>query len=411
MATDRHPADPAPPGDEAARLRWQRMWGHREHLLKVARRRSMSAEDAEDAVQEAMLRGAQNAHLDDARMGAWLTTVTMRLCVDRYRQVHREAQVSGTRTLTAPGPVPVEEAVCDRAEAKWLAYRSEELPARQAEAIRLKSQDLDVGQIAREMDLSYEAVESLLARARRTLRKSLAGTLAFGLWLIGRHRDGGQAPALVAASAAATLAVVGLAGPFPYEPDTPRPPRPAMSEPGEAAVGVSPRVLPADASPPAPSRLGTAPPEQGEEDADATRRPPAPGGAARGAGSSGGARGARGSGGSGGAGAGGRAAGRLPDAADRGGSHRAGAGAPVRTRSHGVRASAPVRRARPVGAVPASALRAGPVRPREPRQARRRPATAAARRPPAGAPATEPRDRTPAHRRPRHAAGPLVSTP
>ncbi|MFI1950592.1 RNA polymerase sigma factor [Streptomyces xinghaiensis] len=255
MATDRHPAHPAPPDDEAARLRWQRMWGHREHLLKVARRRSMSAEDAEDAVQEAMLRGAQNAHLDDARMGAWLTTVTMRLCVDRYRQVHREAQVSGTRTLTALGPVPVEEAVCDRAEAKWLAYRSEELPARQAEAIRLKSQDLDVGQIAREMDLSYEAVESLLARARRTLRKSLAGTLAFGLWLIGRHRDGGHAPALAAASAAATLAVAGgLAVPFSYEPDTPRLPRPAMAELDEEAVGVSPRERPTDAStdPPSP---------------------------------------------------------------------------------------------------------------------------------------------------------------
>ncbi|GGX45531.1 RNA polymerase sigma factor [Streptomyces chryseus] len=237
MATDTHPAHLARPGDEGTHLRWQRMWGHREQLLKVARRRSMSAEDAEDAVQEAMLRGAQNAHLDDARMGAWLTTVTMRLCVDRYRQVHRETQVSGTRTLTAPAPVPVEETVCDRAEAKWLANRSKELPARQAEALRLKSEDRDVGQIAREMDLSYEAVESLLARARRTLRKSLAATLALGLWLIGRGRDqasqaGGHAPALAAASAAATLAVAGLVVPFTYESGQQRP----ASQPGTSEV-------------------------------------------------------------------------------------------------------------------------------------------------------------------------------
>lgn len=203
----------------------------------------MSAEDAEDAVQEAMLRGAQNKHLDDARLGAWLTTVTMRLCVDRYRQVHREAQVSGAPKLTAPGPVPVEEAVCDRAEARWLAYRSRELPARQAEALRLKAEERDVGQIAREMGLSYEAVESLLARARRTLRNSLAGTLALGLWLIGRGRDqvgraGGDVPALAAASAAVTLAVVGLAVPFAYELDAPLPRRPGTSE--VAVVGEAP---------------------------------------------------------------------------------------------------------------------------------------------------------------------------
>ncbi|MEU6879133.1 sigma-70 family RNA polymerase sigma factor [Streptomyces sp. NPDC046712] len=235
MTTDMHPARSTGPGDQAAHLRWQRMWSHREQLLKVARRRSMSAEDAEDAVQEAMLRGAQNAHLDDARLGAWLTTVTMRLCVDRYRQVHREAEVGRTPKLTVPGPVPLEEAVCDRAEASWVAFRSRELPARQAEALRLKAEDRDVDQIAQEMGLSYQAVESLLARARRTLRNSLAGTLALGMWLIGRGRDqasqaGVPAQALVATSAAVTLAVAGLIIPFAYDTDTARPARPATSE-------------------------------------------------------------------------------------------------------------------------------------------------------------------------------------
>ncbi len=73
MATDRYPAHSGGPD------RWQRMWSHREHLLKVARRRSMTIEDAEDAVHEAMLRSAENPHLDDERLGAWLTTVTMRI--------------------------------------------------------------------------------------------------------------------------------------------------------------------------------------------------------------------------------------------------------------------------------------------------------------------------------------------
>jgi DNA-directed RNA polymerase specialized sigma24 family protein len=73
-SADGHPAD-----------RWQRVLSHRESLLKVARRRSMNVDDAEDAVHEAMVRAAESANLDDARLGAWLTSVTIRLCVDRYR--------------------------------------------------------------------------------------------------------------------------------------------------------------------------------------------------------------------------------------------------------------------------------------------------------------------------------------
>ncbi|MGV9249949.1 sigma-70 family RNA polymerase sigma factor [Streptomyces sp. NPDC003697] len=260
--------------------RWQRMWSHREQLLKVARRRSMSQEDAEDAVHEAMLRAAERPDLDDERLGAWLTTVTMRLCVDRYRQVNREAEVGSRPTLVAPGPVPVEEAVCDRAEAKWLAVRSGELPARQAEALRLRSEDLDVSQVAVRMGLSYRTVESLLARARRTLRASLAGTLGLVLFLIGRGRlrGGGHAQVVAVTSTAATLVVAGLVLPYALDgggKGNGRAPRPAASSDaqvpgGEAASrGLAPGT-PAPSSP-AAGASGRTPSPTGE-----TSLPPVP---------------------------------------------------------------------------------------------------------------------------------------
>ncbi|MDU8997805.1 sigma-70 family RNA polymerase sigma factor [Streptomyces mirabilis] len=234
MATDM----PDMPAEiQAAHDRWQRMWSHREQLLKVARRRSMSPEDAEDAVHEAMLRAAERPDLDDERLGGWLTTVTMRLCVDRYRQVNREAEVHRSPTLAAPGPVPVEEAVCDRAEAKWLAVRSGELPGRQAEALRLKSEGLDVGQVAVRMGLSYRTVESLLARARRTLRNSLAGTLSLALFLWGRGklRAGGHAQAVAVTSTAATLVVAGFVLPYVHDGDRQgTAPRPSVSRMAQA---------------------------------------------------------------------------------------------------------------------------------------------------------------------------------
>ncbi|MGC4971549.1 sigma-70 family RNA polymerase sigma factor [Streptomyces sp. DT199] len=248
---------------QEAHDRWQRMWSHREQLLKVARRRSMSLEDAEDAVHEAMLRAAERPDLDDERLGAWLTTVTMRLCVDRYRQVNREAEVRTSPTLVAPGPAPVEEVVCDRAEARWLAVRSGDLPARQAEALRLKSEDLDVGQVAVRMGLSYRTVESLLARARRTLRASLAGTLGVVLYLFGRGRPsgGGKAHAVAVASTAATLAIAGFVLPYALDgggggggpaskPSVSGPPE-ALGPDGDGRVGTpgSPGPSPAPAVP------------------------------------------------------------------------------------------------------------------------------------------------------------------
>nr|WP_033324623.1 sigma-70 family RNA polymerase sigma factor [Streptomyces yerevanensis] len=265
MPAETMPAEAMHAQTSAADDRWQRMWSHREHLLKVARRRSMSLEDAEDAVHEAMLRAAERPDLDDERLAAWLTTVTMRLCIDRYRQVNREAEVRTSPTLIAPGPVSVEEAVCDRAEARWLAVRSGELPARQAEALRLKSEDLDVGQVAVRMGLSYRTVESLLARARRTLRNSLAATLGVALYLLGRGRPhgGGKAQAVATASTAATLAVVaGFVLPYAYDGDGGGPPpRPTVSGPAEA--------LPSDG----PAREGASDAREAATDATAAPEP------------------------------------------------------------------------------------------------------------------------------------------
>lgn len=211
----------AQPGsaEEGPADRWHRVWSHRERLLKVARRRSVNVEDAEDAVHEAMVRAAERRDVDDARLGAWLTSVTIRLCVDRFRQVGREAQAHTRSVRATPVQSTVEEAVCDRAEAKWLADRSADLPERQEEVLGLRAQGLDLAQIAQQTGLSYQAARSLLARARRALLATLAGTLSVAVWLW-RGRPwtaGGGAPAATLASAAVTLAIAGLALTTPFQ--------------------------------------------------------------------------------------------------------------------------------------------------------------------------------------------------
>ncbi|HWU09707.1 MAG TPA: sigma factor, partial [Streptomyces sp.] len=170
--------------------RWELVWSHRDELLEIARHRSSSAEEAEDAVQEAMLRTVEDPGVQYGRVCSWLRLATERVCAERRRQVVRDSELSTSPYAVPVEPCPVEEVACDRAEARWLAERSTELlPARQAEALRLHSQDLDVGQVARAMGLSHRATESLLARARRSLRHLLAGSLtsAVAAWMFVRR--------------------------------------------------------------------------------------------------------------------------------------------------------------------------------------------------------------------------------
>lgn len=214
--------------------RWELVWSHRDELLEMARSRSASAEEAEDAVQEAMIRAVEDPGVQYGRVRSWLRLATVRACADRRRQVVRDSELSESLSAAPADPCPVEEAACDRAEARWLAARSAELlPARQAEALWLQSQDLDVGQVARTMGLSYRATESLLARARRSLRNALAGglTLAMTVWLsVRRFPRTGVTQQSVAASAAVTVAVVGLT--LPADP----PVRPESRPPGDSSA-------------------------------------------------------------------------------------------------------------------------------------------------------------------------------
>lgn len=67
----------------------------RARLTGVAYRMLGSAADAEDVVQEALLRATQAPPLESPR--AWLTTVVTRLCLDALRSArHRRTTYVGT---------------------------------------------------------------------------------------------------------------------------------------------------------------------------------------------------------------------------------------------------------------------------------------------------------------------------
>lgn len=158
------------------------MTRHLATIHGLARRLTGSAVEAEDIAQETFLRAWTAAPAwrpGAARFSTWLHRVALNLSYDALRGRRRG------------GPIPLEEPADERPNPAEALEASEEdarlgaaidrLPDRQRAVILLTYQTgLSNAEVADTMGLSVKAVESLLVRARRTLRESLTGTPAPG---------------------------------------------------------------------------------------------------------------------------------------------------------------------------------------------------------------------------------------
>ena len=144
-------------------------------VLALARRMLGDAAEAEDVAQDAMLRLWQMAGRwrEDAPVGAWLYRVAHNLAIDRIRRRRPTIDVDTAIHLRDPSPNPAERLAAD--ERKTAVERAiAALPERQRTAITLVH-TLEMGNIeaATAMEISVEALESLLSRGRRALRAAL----------------------------------------------------------------------------------------------------------------------------------------------------------------------------------------------------------------------------------------------
>lgn len=157
---------------------------HARRLHRIAWRMTGDAQEAEDIVQEAMLRLWDQApriaarhpvssEVPGFRLGAWLQRVVTNLAIDRLRR---------TRRLTH-GEVPEREDDAPLADAVFEASEDSSfaralitaLPDRQRAAIVLTYyEELPNSQAAAAMDMNIKAFESLLHRARTGLRQAFA---------------------------------------------------------------------------------------------------------------------------------------------------------------------------------------------------------------------------------------------
>lgn len=148
-------------------------------MLAVARRMLRDDAEAEDVAQEAMLRLWRSADgLDVGATGVrpWLRRVVSNLCVDRLRSGKRLTVVEELPEQTEPA---TQQADLEAQQAsRRIDVALQALPDRQRTALTLfHYEGLSQIEVGRMMGISDEAVESLLARARRSLKAALRDEL------------------------------------------------------------------------------------------------------------------------------------------------------------------------------------------------------------------------------------------
>lgn len=160
---------------EACRILVERHLGR---IVAFARRVLGERAAAEDVAQETFLRLWTHActwRPGSARFGTWLHRVALNLCLDRLAR-RSEAPLDAEPPDDGPS-LPA------HLYARQVGRRVDEAVARLPDAQRIAItlchyQGLRNIEAAEAMDVTVEALESLLARARRTLRERLRDLLA-----------------------------------------------------------------------------------------------------------------------------------------------------------------------------------------------------------------------------------------
>lgn len=149
---------------------------HSDRIYAVCRRMLRDRAAAEDAAQETFLKLWNNAAKwkpQGAQFGTWLVRVAINCCFDRLRREGREIGDDAAPERADPAP-RADELLAAEERRRAVEDALTRLPDRQRAAIILcHYQELTNIEAALALEISVDALESLLARGRRALRDAL----------------------------------------------------------------------------------------------------------------------------------------------------------------------------------------------------------------------------------------------
>lgn len=150
---------------------------HLPRMVALARRMLNDAAEAEDVAQEVFLRVWREAPRwkpGAAKFETWMHRVALNQCYDRLRRRREKAEPDAGVQVADTAPL-ASDAWLSQQRAARVGAALAKLPERQRSAIELVHfQELTNIAAAETLEISVEALESLLARGRRAMKAALA---------------------------------------------------------------------------------------------------------------------------------------------------------------------------------------------------------------------------------------------
>jgi len=160
---------------------------HQTSVLNLIYRFIGDRTQAKDLAQEVFLRvwQAAKSYEPKAKFTTWIYCITANLCLNELKSARRKKlfqflrsdadnEIHGEKDFPDGSPSP-EDLLLAKERSHQITKALQNLPENQRMAVILKRyDDLSYEEIARVMGCSVPAVESLLVRAKRTLKEKLA---------------------------------------------------------------------------------------------------------------------------------------------------------------------------------------------------------------------------------------------
>ncbi len=155
----------------------------KDKLYRMAKRLLVSSEEAEDAIQEVLLKlWSRNEKIKDYKnVEAFAMTMTKNFCLDQLKSRHAQNLKLVHSNFSNDGE-SLQEHVEVNDSVDWVERIMEELPDQQKMIIQLRDvEEYDFDEIAELMEMSPTAVRVALSRARKKVREELIKTHQYGI--------------------------------------------------------------------------------------------------------------------------------------------------------------------------------------------------------------------------------------
>ncbi len=155
----------------------------RDKIFRLAKRLLVSTEEAQDAMQEVMMKLWNKGDVLNsyASVEAYAMTITKNYCLDQLKS-KRAGNLKIVHDDYVGRDASLSQQTEDRDSWNWVEKAIADLPLQQKMIIQLREiEQYDYNEIAEMMQMNEVAVRVALSRARKTLREFIIKTHSYGI--------------------------------------------------------------------------------------------------------------------------------------------------------------------------------------------------------------------------------------